>query len=177
MSSDVPSGPALTTERLVLRDWTTDEVDRAFDLYSRWEVMRWLGADPQPLEERDRARAMVERWAAVNAAEPVGGLWAAERRDTGVVTGTVLLVPLPDGDGEYEVGWHLHPDSWGHGFATEAARGVLDRAWERGLAEVFAVVRPDNDRSTAVCARLGMEDLGTTDRYYGATLRFFRAIP
>jgi RimJ/RimL family protein N-acetyltransferase len=90
------------------------------------------------------------------------------------VAGTVLLVPLPDGDGEYEVGWHFHPDSWGNGFATEAAKGALARAFRHGLTEVFAVVRPTNERSLAVCRRLGMDALGQTVRYYGTTLELFR---
>jgi RimJ/RimL family protein N-acetyltransferase len=40
--------------------------------------------------------------------------------------------------------------------------------------EVLAVVRPDNDRSLAVCRRLGMEHLGRTTRYYGLELELFR---
>ncbi|MGW4898736.1 GNAT family N-acetyltransferase [Kitasatospora sp. NPDC004240] len=31
-----------------------------------------------------------------------------------------MLLPLPDGDGEVEVGWHLHPEAWGQGYATVA---------------------------------------------------------
>ena len=66
----------------------------------------------------------------------------------------MLLVPLPDGAGEFEVGWHFHPDAWGHGYATEAARGALGWAFDRGLDEVYAVVRPDNAPSLKVCGRL-----------------------
>jgi RimJ/RimL family protein N-acetyltransferase len=91
--------------------------------------------------------------------------------------GTVILVRLPDGDGELEVGWHLHPDAWGHGYATEAARAVLTRAFRRGVGEVFAVVRPDNAASLSVCRRLGMAGLGRTDRYYDSELELFRTDP
>jgi hypothetical protein len=51
-----------------------------------------------------------------------------------VVAGTVILVPLPDGDGEFEVGWHFHPDSWEKGLVTEAADAALSWAWAHGLA-------------------------------------------
>jgi RimJ/RimL family protein N-acetyltransferase len=97
-----------------------------------------------------------------------------ERREDGRVVGTVLLVRLPDGDGEVEVGWHLHPDAWGHGYATEAARGALDWGFRRGLEEALAVVRPGNTASAAVCRRLGMEPQGLTSRYYGLELELFR---
>jgi hypothetical protein len=81
-----------------------------------------------------------------------------ERKADGVVAGTVILVPLPDGNGEVEVGWHFHPDSWGSGFATESAAAVVGWAFSRGLDEVLSVVRPDNAASLAVCG-LRLEDV------------------
>jgi RimJ/RimL family protein N-acetyltransferase len=165
---------AYETERTVVRDWRPDEADRFFDIYSRWEVARWLGAEPKAMEDRAEAEARIARWLALNAERPGEGRWAVQRKDTGVVVGTVIVVALPDGDGELEVGWHLHPDSWGQGFATEAARGALTRTFDRGVGEVLAVVRPDNAASVKVCRRLGMERLGRTDRYYGTELELFR---
>jgi RimJ/RimL family protein N-acetyltransferase len=168
------------TERLVVRPWThaDADVDRVFDTYSRWEVARWLGSVPTALESREKADAVVDRFAA--RADPDGryGVWAIEVRATGTVAGTILLVPLPDpggtGNGEVEIGWHLHPDSWGRGYATEAARGAIDKGFADGLSEVFAVVRPDNERSLAVCRRLGMSHLGRTERWYDTELELFR---
>jgi RimJ/RimL family protein N-acetyltransferase len=126
------------------------------------------------MTDREEAIGCVERWRALNAEDSLEGRWAVERRADGVVAGTVILVRLPDGDGELEVGWHLHPDSWGQGLASEAARAVLGHAFGRGVDEVFAVVRPDNAASLAVCRRIGMEPLGRTDRYYGSELELFR---
>ena len=67
----------------------------------------------------------------------------------------MLFKPLPNGVGEVEVGWHLHPDSWGHGYATEAARAVIERGFAAGVPEVYAVVRPGNEASLAVCRAAG----------------------
>ncbi|MFG2917564.1 GNAT family N-acetyltransferase [Kitasatospora sp. NPDC048298] len=163
----------LTTERLVVRQWTMADQDRAFDIYSRSEVARWIGRTPRAMTEPEEARAFIER-CRKRSVDPRYGAWAIERRDTGVVAGTVLLVPLPDGDGEIEVGWHLHPDSWGQGIATEAARAVLARGFADGLTEIRAVLAPDNARSAAVCRRLGMTSTGLTDRWYGRELAEFR---
>jgi RimJ/RimL family protein N-acetyltransferase len=164
----------IETDRTVIRDWRPDEADRFFDIYSRWEVARWLGAHPAAMAQRADADARIERWRDLNAADPGQGRWAVERRSDGVVVGTVILARLPDGDGELEVGWHLHPDSWGQGLASEAARAVLTRAFDQGVVEVFAVVRPDNAASLAVCRRIGMEPLGRTRRYYDSELELFR---
>ena len=163
------------TERCRVRDWRDDEAPRLFDLYRRWEVARWLGRTPQEMQSLDHAKDAVVRWRSWNEERAPAGRWAVDRRDDGVVVGTVLLVPLPDGDGEFEVGWHFHPDSWGKGFATESARGALAYGFEQGLEEVFAVVRPDNAASLAVCRRLGMEELGPTTRYYDTELELFSA--
>jgi RimJ/RimL family protein N-acetyltransferase len=162
------------TERVRLRLWRVEEADRFLDIYSRWEVARWLGATPAPLGSREEAVARIERWAERTVEQPCRGLWALERVADGVVAGTILLVPVPGGDGAIEVGWHLHPDSWGHGLATEGGRAVLAEAFEAGLDEAIAVVRPGNAASIAVCERLGMEHLGLTDRYYGTELALFR---
>ncbi|WP_369138218.1 GNAT family N-acetyltransferase [Modestobacter versicolor] len=161
----------LCTGRLRLRAWTTSgaDLDRLADLYGRDEVTRWLGGPPTvpPAE-------LVERWRLVHELDPAHGCWAVEPLDGGAAAGTVLLKPLPDGVGEVEVGWHLHPDSWGRGYATEAARAVVDRAFGDGLLEVFAVVRPGNEASLAVCRRLGMQPLGRTTRWYHRELEAFR---
>ncbi len=169
--------PAFETERTVVRDWQPEEADRLFDLYSRWEVARFLGANPTAMQDPAEAPAKIARWRDLNVADPDEGRWAVERKADGVVVGTVILARIPEGDGQFEVGWHLHPDSWGHGLATEAARGVLDRAFGRGLDEVYALVRPDNAASVAVCRRLGMEALGRTDRYYDTVCEMFRTDP
>lgn len=165
------------TERCRVRNWRDDDVERVLDLYRRWEVSRWLGSVPKAMESVEEARSLVERWRSSNAEGCLAGRWAVERKADGVVAGTVLLVPLPDGGGEFEVGWHFHPDSWGQGLATESARGALGHGFAHGLGEVFAVVRPDNAASIAVCRRLGMEELGRTSKYYDAELELFRTTP
>jgi RimJ/RimL family protein N-acetyltransferase len=166
-----PAGGHPCTARLRLRPWTTrrDDLARLADLYGRPEVTCWLGGAPSvpPVE-------LVARWARVLAGEDPFGAWAVEVAATGAVAGTVLLKPLPEGVGEVEVGWHLHPDSWGRGYATEAARAVVDRGFTAGLPEVYAVVRPGNARSMAVCRRLGMAPLGRMRRWYHVELEVFR---
>jgi RimJ/RimL family protein N-acetyltransferase len=160
----------LRTERLRLRPWTTSPADvaRLTDIYSREEITRWVGGTPSvpPAE-------LVRRWAAVTALDKRYGCWAIERAD-GPPAGTVLFKPLPNGVGEVEVGWHLHPDSWGHGYATEAARAVIERGFGAGVPEVYAVVRLGNTASMAVCARLGMQPLGRLRRWYDVELEAFR---
>jgi RimJ/RimL family protein N-acetyltransferase len=103
--------------------------------------------------------------AAILAVVPFGG---------GDVPGSALLVPLPRSDGAetstWEIGWHLHPEVWGRGFATEAGAAMAARAAAAGLDGVHAVVHTDNPASLAVCDRLGMTRLGSTTDWYGVDL-------
>ncbi|GAT64534.1 acetyltransferase [Planomonospora sphaerica] len=159
------------TERLVVRLWTgaQDDLDRVTDIYTRQEVTRWL----PPFDGFDAARA-VENWRAFHERDRRYGSWAVQVRATGAVAGTVLFRPIPGGGGEVEVGWHLHPDSWGNGYATEAARGAVRRGFAAGLPEVYALTMPGNEASMAVCRRLGMSHLGRTRRFFDLEAELFR---
>ena len=160
----------LETDRLRIRDWTLADAPTALDIMSRVEVVKWLGDGPPKLcRDLDDARASIERWRARDA--PPLGHWAIDVTDGGPLdgrlVGTVLLLTLPDAaDGEVEIGWHLHPDAWGHGFASEAARAVLGHGFAAGLQEIHAVTHLTNAPSQAVCRRIGMEHRGVTHRWY-----------
>ena len=156
----------LETDRLLIRPWRHEEAPRLLDLLSRLEVVKWLGdGEPELMKDLDEAHARIDRYAGRDV--PPLGIWAVERLEDGVVVGTVLLLTLPNAEhGEVEIGWHLHPDSWGHGYATEAARAVLEHAFAAGLPEVIAVSHTDNWPSQAVMRRLAMEDRGIVEKWY-----------
>jgi RimJ/RimL family protein N-acetyltransferase len=154
----------INTNRLVIRPWRLDEADRFFDIYRRSEVTRWFGA--APMKTQEEAVEGIERSLALLSADARFGSWAVVERSSGVPAGTVILRPLEDGDGEIEIGWHLHPDRWARGFASEAAAAVLSQAFADGVDEVWALTHLDNRRSVAVCERIGMRLLGVTNRWY-----------
>lgn len=167
--------PALQTDRLTLRAWQDDDAERLFDSMSRPEVMRWLGDGPTVLlQDVDQARQRIERWNALSDKPPLG-YWAVELTATGQLLGAVLLLTLPNAEaGEVEIGWWLHPDSWGHGYATEAARAVLARGVASGLPEILAVTHLGNDPSMNVCRKLGLTHEGVVHKWYDADLELFR---
>ncbi|WP_245730352.1 GNAT family N-acetyltransferase [Micromonospora pallida] len=146
---------------------------RAYDMYSRMEVVRWFGFVPGwPLTAPEQAVDMVRRWHARTTPDGRYGIWAIELRGSGQVAGTILLKRLPGRDegvltDDIEVGWHLHPDCWGNGYATEAARAMVDREFAAGTEQIYAVVDPGNEPSKAVARRLGMTYVGRRTDWYG----------
>jgi RimJ/RimL family protein N-acetyltransferase len=172
------------TGRLLLRRWEEHDLPAFFDLYSRDDVMRWLGSHPRrALAGPDEARELLNRWhARERGLDLPRGFWAIVPLvppGPQPPVGTILLLPLADADGPTsltEVGWHLHPDHQGRGLATEAAAAVLAVAAEAGIGPVLAMTDPDNIRSQAVATRLGMRDEGLTERW-GRTSCQFRYPP
>ena len=163
------------TERLIIRDWHEDEAPRLLDILSRVEVVTWLGdGEPVLMKDLDEARLRIARYTDRSGVPPLG-IWAVEVRETGVVAGTVLLLTLPNAeDGEVEIGWHLHPDSWGKGYASEAARAVLAHGFAHGLKEILAVTHLTNEASMKVATKIGMTHEGIVDKWYDDPSQLFR---
>jgi RimJ/RimL family protein N-acetyltransferase len=175
----------LRTDRLLLRHWDESDLGAFFDLYSREDVARWLGAHPRrPLATVGEAQERLRRWREhERGLPPPFGLWAvvpcAAGTPPGLPVGTVLLLPLSDDDGPtglVEVGWHLHPQHQGQGLATEAARALLALARKAGIDQVLAITDVDNAASQRVAVRLGMTDEGVTERWFGLTARQYRKV-
>ncbi len=58
---------------------------------------------------------------------------------------------------EWEVGWAIHPDEWGKGYATEAARNIINWAFQTlNIHRVVAFCHADNSASVRVMEKLGM---------------------
>lgn len=186
---------SLETERLILRTWEPEDAGFVLDLYSRWEVQRFIGNHPQVMRERAEAEERIRLWQAMD--NPLHGAWAVQLKEAvrlkepipsntaAPLAGTLLLKSIPASgeelplqpSGDTEIGWHFHPDHWGHGYATEAAAAVLAYAFDGGLERVIAVTAPANTASQRVCLRIGMTHLGQTKRYYNATCELFEAAP
>ncbi|WP_309484145.1 GNAT family N-acetyltransferase [Pseudarthrobacter sp. NS4] len=169
----------LETERLILRQWEPADADFVLDLYSRWEVQRFIGNPPQVMTDRAQAEERILAWRAMD--HPVHAVWAVQVRASGELAGTLLLKSIPASggslplqpSGDTEIGWHFHPDHWGHGYATEAAAAVLAYAFEGGLPKVVAVTAPANTASQNVCTRIGLVHQGQTGRYYNTLCELF----
>lgn len=172
---------SLTTERLILRSHRDTDASRVLEIHGDLEIIRWLGNPPfVPLRDLAEARAWIAARQPERRADPLHRTWAIEARQGGRYLGHCGVGPTPPrldgGEGtDYEVGWTLHPDSLGHGYATEAAAAALDHAFGAGLAVVWCDMYPDNEPSIGVASRLGLEDRGVVpDPWYGEESRMFR---
>ncbi len=167
----------LLTERLALRPWTIDDADAALGAYGDAQVARWLAPAMDRVQGAAAMRLVLQQWAAEDARMMApAGRWAIELREGGRLVGGATLLPLPP-DEEYEMGWQLHPEAWGRGYATETGLALARWAFEQGIEQVIALVRPSNTRALATVRRIGMEWVGETEKYHGLRLQEFRLRP
>jgi len=83
----------------------------------------------------------------------------------------------PNEEGMVEVGYTIFPEHRGNGYATEAARRLLDFARELGATRFRASVSPDNAPSIAIIRKLGLEQIGEQmDEIDGLELVFERPV-
>ncbi|WP_333737215.1 GNAT family N-acetyltransferase [Streptomyces sp. IBSBF 2806] len=146
----------VTTDRLVLRLFTVDDVDAMHAYQGLPEVARFLYRPP-----RDRARCaeVVERIAQGTHWKEDGDnlTLAVCRRDTPGVIGEVQVTLSSAYARQAEIGWVLHPDHGGRGYAAEASLALRDLAFRQlGVHRLFARVDADNTASVRICERLSM---------------------
>jgi RimJ/RimL family protein N-acetyltransferase len=150
-----PSLP-IETERLRLRAYAPDDLEAVLGMFGREDVSRYLMWEPMG---RDEIAALIERRMRQTSVEKHGeglGL-AVEERATGRFVGEVILRWLSQESRQGEIGWSLHPDAQGKGYATEAAREMLRLGFDDlGLHRIIAECDPRNDASIRLMERLGM---------------------
>jgi RimJ/RimL family protein N-acetyltransferase len=163
--ADVASpGPPteLRTARLLLRPWRAGDRDGLAAINADARVMRHIGGGVLDRTESDALWGRLRRDWTERGFAP----WAVERTTDGALLGFCgLAVPtfLPQVLPAVEIGWRLRRDAWGRGYATEAASAALAAGWASlGLAQVIAIVHPENRRSLALAGRLGMRVTGRT---------------
>jgi len=153
----------LETDRLRLRQFTTDDVEHVVELDADPDVMRWInGGHPTP-------RAVVvddvlPAWLRYYARGPQYGFWAVEERESGRFIGWFHLRPDPDGGDptEPELGYRFRRDAWGKGYATEGSRALIDRAFEAcGATRVWASTMVLNVGSQRVMEKAGLRHVRT----------------
>jgi RimJ/RimL family protein N-acetyltransferase len=143
----------LETERLHLRPLRTADIEEFIALSEDPEIARFVKALDRPQAE-ERLRAIAREWR-----ERGHGIFAVLHRGDRRFLGRLGLSYWPQ-FGETEVGWVLRRDAWGRGYASEAARAILDWGFEALPAPYFtAMIAPDNERSIRVARGLGLSPL------------------
>ena len=147
----------LETERLLLRQFTHDDVDNLYHLDSDPEVMRYVtGGATTPREEVEHGDlpAFMRYYDRCDGY----GFWAAIDKTSDRFLGWFHLRPQ-EGDpvDQPELGFRLRREVWGMGYATEGARALIRKGFtDLGAQRVVAMAFRDNLASCRVMEKSGM---------------------
>jgi len=168
----------LETERLRLRWFRETDFEQFRRMSADPEVMKFLGGKPlTEIEAWKSMAAFMGHWYFRGY-----GVWAVEEKATGNLVGRIGLMN-PAGWPGFELGWTLGRESWGKGYATEAARRALAYAFtELDRDHVISLIAPANTNSIKVAERLGetvegeTEVMGNMVNIYGITRERWRGL-
>lgn len=153
--TDAPVRP-VRTRRLVLRPVEATDAAAFLTWRSRPDVMRFMYQAPWTPEI---AEAKLAEWSTSRALAKAGDavqVAIARLRHPESLIGELML-KRAEGESQAEIGWTLHPDAQGRGYATEAAGALLHLAFgQLGFHRAFARLDEENLPSARLCARLGM---------------------
>lgn len=159
----------ITTARLLLRPLRSDDLDALAEVYLHPLVMRWIGSHTRDDVAHEIALQR-EHQASLG-----WSFWAVEDRSTARMVGDCGLQPLEHHGPEVELGYDLHPDVWGRGLATEAARAVMRQAFgSLGIDRVIAVTKLEHVASHRVLEKAGLHRVGTR-LAYGESMLLYEA--
>jgi [ribosomal protein S5]-alanine N-acetyltransferase len=119
--------PTLYTPRLRLRPFTDGDADALFDLHSSAHVLRYW--DAPPWSERTRAERFIAACQQMEN-EGTGARLAIDRLSDGAFIGWSSLTRWHPDYRSASLGYCLHAAAWGQGYATEAARALLQWAFD-----------------------------------------------
>jgi len=150
----IPSLAGLTTERLIFRHPVLEDRSWWMEYMNDAEAIRFM---PFTLGSEADCAAFIQRsldriardGSCLNVVSE-----SISKKPVGMIG---LLTQDVDGIAELEIGYHLLPSAWGHGYATEAAMACKAFAKEHAVVEsVISLIDHDNMKSQAVAKRNGM---------------------
>ena len=147
------------TGRLVARSWQIEDLPLAMELWGDPAVTALIDSSGKltEAEVQEKLYAEIEREKSCRVQ-----YWALFDHRNGDFVGCGGLRPwvYTPGEADFEVGFHLVKRFWGEGFATEAALGALEYAWEGlELSKVYAGHHPENRASAKILKKLGFESI------------------
>ena len=154
MTSPAP-GPTIQTPRLILRPTAMADFDRWCDFMGDAETARFIGGVQAPSQVWRGMMAMAGAWTLSGVA-----MFSVIERSSGQWIGRIGPWQ-PHGWPGTEVGWSLHRDAAGQGYALEAATAAVDYAFDTlGWSDVIHCIAPDNGPSIKLAERLGSRNRG-----------------
>lgn len=159
MPTTLPTLPILTTDRLVLRTFTLQDVKPVHTLLNNWNVASMLSRAPYPYTLEMAQKWVTERTQDTDDLNRVwddGDLSYAVTLKSGELIGTAGLICSSNEPDTLMIGYWYGQTYWNRGYATEAAKALIRQAFDVWKVPVLkATHAKDNPASGYVLAKCG----------------------
>ncbi|MFT3680533.1 MAG: GNAT family N-acetyltransferase [Ferruginibacter sp.] len=154
--------PVLITERLTLRQLSTDDQQDIFTLRSDGEINRYLGR--QPAKSMEDAVTFINKINdSINSNNSI--YWVITLTKTRTFAGTICLFDFADGNSSCEIGYELMTKFQGQGIMKEAAERVIDYAFQvLQFKKIVAFTHNGNQHSTRLLTKLNFIKSAAPDK-------------
>lgn len=143
------------TARLYMRRFTTADAFLLRHLNSQPGVLQYI---PEPVPVNDNEALKILETIIIPQYANQIGRWAVHIKQNDQFIGWCGLKKIQD---DIDLGYRFLPAEWGKGYATEAAKAVLDYGHEeRRLQKITAHAHVDNIASQRVLLKIGMQFVG-----------------
>ncbi|WP_304169259.1 GNAT family N-acetyltransferase [Phenylobacterium aquaticum] len=160
LADDTPPWFPLETERLILRDPREEDFDDIHAYAQLDDVVRYMAWGPNTPA---MTREVLDRWLSAAGGWPRTEVnLVVEDKAQARVIGSIRLAIQDEVHRTADFGYCFHPDAWGRGIGTEAARAILGAAFgPLNLHRVWATCDVENRGSWGIMEKLGMRREGT----------------
>lgn len=150
--------PTIQTNRLLLRQFTNDDLENVFKGLSHPDVIKHYGVSYSTLEETKQQM----KFFVVLETNKTGTWWAICSADNKIFYGGCGLNNINIQHKKGEIGYWLLPEFWGKGIIAKAATLICEYGFTHfDLHRIEAVVETGNDNSKKIMEKLGFEYEGT----------------
>jgi [ribosomal protein S5]-alanine N-acetyltransferase len=146
-----------TSRRLIFRELNTSDIIKWVRFFENNPNLPFLGLDLS-LAKEEQARHWIERqlWRYEN--NKFGHHALIHRKTKEFIGQAGLLSQEIKGEAEIEIAYHIMPEYWGNGYATEAAMKCRDYAFEKDVCNsLISVIDIQNLASQKVAEKIGMK--------------------
>jgi RimJ/RimL family protein N-acetyltransferase len=156
--------PTLASDRLILRAFSLTDAKQVQQLAGDFKIADTTGHMPHPYLD-----GMAEEWIAAQEEDfhqSTGATFAITTRESGELVGAIGLT-IQMHNRRAELGYWLGVEFWNRGYASEAARRIIEYAFEElDLNRVYASHFPRNPASGRVMQNAGMTYEGTLREHF-----------
>lgn len=148
----------IKTSRLILRDFKSSDLNFYIELETNKDCLMYEQEKSYPIDSiRSNFNTILQN----QTKQRDKYSFVIEENENHISVGRIVIWKIDESISEWEIGWILHPQYWGKGYASEAAQALINNVFTNHNAHrIQALCHEHNVQSESVMIRIGMKKEG-----------------